>query len=325
MAPGVPASAPTDQRMRKMTATPDRLETEPLHPAFGVTIANVDLSAMLADREAGAATFARLRDAFERHSVLLLPDQTLTPEEHLAFARLWGPIEDREADTRAKGEAFAIPQVSNRRAEGGVVAPDALHSLNLQANQLWHTDSTFLPTPALANILIARTVPSEGGETELASTRAAWAAMPEDLKTELRDTVFWHRYAHSRAQISPELARLPMFSRWADRPWRAVWTNPVTGEEALYIASHAFRVEGLSDAEAATLIGDLIAFATAPAYVYTHRWRPGDVMVFDERATLHRGRPWPLQEERTLSSLCVSAGPDDGLASIRPPARVADA
>jgi len=119
------------------------------------------------------------------------------------------------------------------------------------ANQLWHTDSTFLPVPALANILAARVPSSRGGETELVSTRAAWRDLPESLKARARNAVLRHRYAHSRAKISAALAKEETFTKWPDQAWKAVWRNPVTGEEALYLASHAFAVEGLPEAEGA--------------------------------------------------------------------------
>ncbi|MEL6278572.1 MAG: TauD/TfdA family dioxygenase [Pseudomonadota bacterium] len=291
------------------------LTTRPLTARFGVEIQGVDLR----DVSAGHG-FDAIRAAFEQHSALLFRDQTFEPEHHLALAKLFGPIEDRKADERKPGEAFEIPQVSNRTEDGSVSAEMDLHTLNLKANQLWHTDGTFLPAPALANIITARVVTSSGGETELAGTRAAWADMPESLKTRARDALIWHRYSHSRARISEELAKLPMFHKWPDQQWRALWRNPVTGEDAVYVASHAFKVEGLPEAEGAQLIDELIAFCTRPEYVYTHEWRVGDVLIWDERATLHRGRPWPYAEERTLSSICVTATASDGLSAMRPQA-----
>jgi len=289
------------------------LRTRPLTPRFGIEIADIDLR-----RVTETHLYPEIRAAFERHSALLFRDQELPPEHHLRLARLFGPIEDREADEREAGQSFEIPAVSNVQDDGTVTDEMDPHTLNLKANQLWHTDSTFLPVPALANILVARVVPETGGETEIASTRAAWADMPEALKARIRAASLWHHVAHSRARISAELAKRTMFNKWPAQHWRAVWTNPVTGEEALYIASHAFRVEGMDAAAGAALIDELIEFCTRPAYVYSHRWRPGDVLIWDERATLHRGRPWPYDQPRTLSSLCVSAGAGDGVTAIRP-------
>lgn len=131
--------------------------------------------------------------------------------------------------------------------------------------------------------------------------------MPIELKSRAREAVIRHRH---------------VTLLWPDQAWRAFWPNPVSGEEALYIASHAHAVKGMSKAKGQALINELIDWATQDHYVYTHRWQPGDVLVWDERATLHRGRPWPYDEERTLTSLCVSAQDNDGLAAVRPPGAV---
>ena len=211
---------------------------------------------------------------------------------------------------------FVVPAVSNE-VEGGVADPLSLHTLDLQANMLWHTDSTFLPIPALVNILTAKVVPPSGGETELASTRVAWAEMPSGMRDALQDAVIWHRLSHSRSKISAELGAQVKMTRWPDRPWRAVWPNPVTGEESLYIASHSFAIEGMGHAEGARLIEEAIAFCTQPRFVYTHAWAPGDVLIWDERAVLHRGRPWDYTQARTLKSICCSVTEADGLDRVR--------
>lgn len=210
-----------------------------------------------------------------------------------------------------------MPQVSNVRDDGSVTDAADLHGLHLKANMLWHADSTFMPIPALANILIGRVVTQTGGATELASTRAGWADMPDRLRARIADKGLWHRYAHSRARISPELAALPMFHKWPDQLWRAVWRNPVTGADALYIASHAFAVDGMDPAKGEKLIDDLIEWVTQPQYVYSHQWRVGDVLIWDQRAVLHRGTAWNHNEPRVLSSICVSATPEDGVDAMR--------
>ncbi len=284
------------------------LRTSPLHADFGVEVHGVDL------RDIAAETgYGEIRALFESHTLLLFREQHLSDEEHLAFARLFGPLEDRE--DRPEPE---ICPVTNVNDDGTTAAEDASRTLNLKANQLWHTDSTFLPVPALANVLQARVVPSRGGETEFVSTRVGWRRLDARLREKARHAVLWHRYSHSRARIDPALAREAKFAKWRDQAWRAVWPNPVTGEEALYIASHAYAVDGMPEAEGAALIDDLIAAVTGEEAVYSHAWRPGDVLLWDERAALHRGRPWPYHEPRTLASICVTARDRDGLANVRP-------
>jgi len=282
-------------------------QTSPLHPRFGVELHDVDLS------EIDEESFPKLRDLFERHSVLFALNQTLDDAAHMRLAQMFGPIEDREADEREKGEAFKIPEVTNIRADGSLTEEMDLHTLNLKSNMLWHADSTFMPNPSLTNILIGRVVTETGGQTELTSTRAAWADMPEALKNKIKDRGFWHHYANSRAQISPELAKLPMFNKWPAQLWRAIWTNPVTGDEALYIASHAFAVNGMEASEGKALISELMRFVTQDEYVFSHTWNVGDVLIWDQRAVLHRATPWNYDEPRKLTSLCTTALPSDGL------------
>ncbi len=282
------------------------MQMTPLHPDFGVSITGIDLNAVTAN-----AGFPELRAAFEEHSLLLFPGQHLDDEAQLAFARLFGPLEDRIERPEPK-----IAPLSNRKDDGSVAGANDMKTLSLKANQLWHTDSTFLPVPALANVLQARTVTSTGGETEFVSTRAGWRRLSPAQQDRARNAFLWHRFSHSRARIDPQLALQPEITKWKDECWRAVWRNPINGAEAAYVASHAFAAEGMGRTEGAEFIDELLAAMTPPEAIYTHHWHPGDVLVWDERATLHRGRPWPYEEERTLVSICVTARDRDGLGAI---------
>ncbi|MCU9837414.1 TauD/TfdA family dioxygenase [Ruegeria sp. WL0004] len=287
------------------------MQTSALHPRFGRIVHDIDLREVTAGH-----LYPEIRALFENHSALLFPAQSITDTDHTRLGTLFGPLENRDAMAAGRDVAFQVSELSNQ-TRNGLRAQDDLHMLNLQSNMLWHTDSTFLPTPALINILTALVVPPSGGETEIASTRVAWAEMPAHLRDRLKHAVIWHRLSHSRAKLSAELARLPTMTRWPDRPWRAIWPNPVTGEEALFIASHAFAIEGLGHAESQEILEEAIAFCTRPEYVYTHRWQVGDVLIWDERATLHRGRPWDYDHERTLRSICCSVAEADGLSAVR--------
>lgn len=286
--------------------------TTPLTETFGAEVHDIDLTQIMTE-----ADFAPLRDLFDEHSTLLFRNQSLTDEAHLRIANFFGPIEDRLADERKPGEAYKVPEVSNVREDGSVSEAMDLHTLNLKSNFLWHSDSTFLPTPALVNVITARIVPSTGGATELASTRAGWADMPEELKSRIRGRGIWHRYSHSRKKISEELSKLPMFHKWPDQHWSSIWTNPANGREALYLASHAFQVDGYDEAESEALLDELTAYCTQPRFVYSHNWNVGDVLMWDQRAVMHRGTPWPYEEPRKLSSICSSAQARDGLDTIR--------
>ena len=287
------------------------LKTTPLSATFGVEVHDVQLASLTDE------TFSHVRDAFETHSALLFRNQDIDDAAHMRLAEMFGPIEDRKADERAPGQAFEVPEVSNILEDGSTADGMDLHTLNLKANMLWHADSTFLPVPALANILIGRVVTEKDGETQLASTRAAWADMPETMRQKIRGKGIWHRYAHSRAKISEELSKLPMFHKWPDQHWKSVWTNPVNGQEALYIASHAFKIDGFDQGSSATLIDDLTSFVTQSAYVYSHKWKVDDVLIWDQRAVLHRATPWDYTLPRKLSSICVSSTPSDGVDAMR--------
>ncbi|WP_171177525.1 TauD/TfdA family dioxygenase [Ruegeria sp. HKCCD8929] len=287
------------------------MHTTLLHPRFGLTVHGVDLREVTADH-----LFPEIRRMFETHSALLFPAQSITDADHVRLGELFGPLENREAMAAGRDVEFQVSDLSNQ-TQAGLRARDDLRLLDLQGNMLWHTDSTFLPIPALVNVLTALVVPPAGGETEIASTRAAWTDMPQRLKARLQDAIIWHRLSHSRSKISAKLASLPKMTRWPDRPWRAVWPNPVTGEEALFIASHAFAIEGMGHADSQALLEEAIEFCTRPDYVYSHTWQVGDVLIWDERATLHRGRPWNYDHPRTLKSICCSVTDADGLASVR--------
>ncbi len=300
-------TAPENHRMNPIE---EDVRLTPLHPQFGVEVHDVDIRDVTESNG-----YPTLREAFEEHSLLLFRNQSLDDDAHLTFGALWGPIEDRSMGRN--GPEPRMDNVTNLRADNTVAPADDLLTLNLMGNMLWHTDSTFLPVPALANILAARVLSSTGGETQLVSTRAAWAEMPARLKDRARNAVIRHRLAHSRAKISPVLAER-VRAKWPDQTWRALWKNPRTGHEALYIASHSCGIEGLPDDEGLALIDELIQFCTQPDRVYTHRWKPGDVLLWDERSTLHRGRPWPYEEQRTLASICISAQDIDGLDLVRP-------
>ena len=282
------------------------MQTTPLHPDFGVQLHDIDLK-----RASPEHLYPDIRAAFEEHSLLLIRNQTWTDADILRFGRLFGPIENR-----TDGPDF-VSAVSNVLPDGSVLEPDAQRLKDLQANMLWHTDSTFLPVPSLANIITARTVPSTGGTTELASTRAGLARLPNHLREALKG-VFRHRLTHSRSKIDPELAKADHITKWSEECWHGIWPNPANGHEAAYIASHACGIVGMEDAHAQDLIDQIITALTLPEAVYAHHWQVGDVLIWDERATLHRGMPWPYDQARTLASICVSARAQDGLDRLTP-------
>ena len=138
------------------------------------------------------------------------------------------------------------------------------------------------------------------------------------MQQQLHGMTFRHRCSHSRARINPDLAKLDLFTMWPDTAWRAVWRNPVNGTEAVHVASHAFAVSDMDEDEGQKLIDGLIERMTRPSRAHAHHWRPGDVLVWDERGATHRGAPWPSDQARRLVSCCTSHGDADVLPAIRP-------
>jgi alpha-ketoglutarate-dependent 2,4-dichlorophenoxyacetate dioxygenase len=288
------------------------MELKTLGPGFGAQVCGVGLADVAAHEEA----YAEVRAAFEEHSVLLFRGQSITDDLQVAFSRRFGPLEIAKAASRGEGTPFSI--LTNMEPDGSLVAPDHKEALRARANQLWHTDSCFKVPPALASVLSARTIPPAGGETEFASTRCAWERLSDALRTRLANAYAWHDYAHSRGKIAPHLASAREKAALPPVSWRMRWRNPANGRDALYVASHTYAIDGMAREEAQALLAELIAFATAPGQTFLHCWRPGDVIMWDNRAVLHRGRPWPDDKPRHMVRTTISATDSDGLAGMWP-------
>ena len=289
------------------------MDAIPLGPGFAAELRGVTLADVASDDTAYAAA----RAAFEQHSVLVLRNQDVTDEIQLAFSRRFGPPEVTKVGSQGTGSHFVI--LSTIGPDGKVVPPDHRLSLRNKANQLWHTDSSFKPMPALTSILSARVIPANGGETEYVSTRLAFERLDAGLQKRLENSFAWHDYAHSRSKIAADLASPEERAALPPQCWRMVWANPVNGRGALYLASHAYAVEGMEAAVGKKLIDELTAAATAPCTTYLHGWRKGDVVMWDNRATMHRGRPWPAHEARLMVRTTISATDADGVATMRMP------
>ena len=293
------------------------MDVVPLGPGFAAELRGVTLADVASDD----ASYAAVRTAFEQHSVLVFRDQEVTDELQLAFSRRFGPPEVTKVGSQGAGSHFVV--LSTIGPDGKVVPPDHLLSLRNKANQLWHTDASFKRVPALTSILSARIIPARGGETEYVSTRLAFERLDAGLRAKLENSFAWHDYAHSRGQIAPDLASPEERAALPPQCWRMVWKNLVNGRGAIYLASHAYAVEGMEPAAGKRLIDELMAAATAPGTSYVHGWRGGDVVMWDNRATMHRGRPWPAHEARHMVRTTISATAADGLETMRPPSRQA--
>ncbi|WP_407168073.1 TauD/TfdA dioxygenase family protein [Bradyrhizobium sp. ORS 111] len=289
------------------------MDVIPLEAGFGAELRGVTL----ADVASSDTAYAAVRAAFEEHSVLVFRGQEVDDEIQLAFSRRFGPPEVTKVGSMGTGSHFVI--LSTFGPDGNVVPADHRQQLRAKANQLWHTDSSFKRVPALTSILSARIIPEHGGETEFVSTRLAFERLDKDLAKRLENSFAWHSYAHSRGKVAAGLATSEEVDALPPVCWRMVWRNPVNGRGALYLASHAYGVEGM-DAEAGkALIEQLTEAATAPGVSYLHQWKQGDVVMWDNRATMHRGRPWPAHEGRLMIRTTISATDADGVPAMRLP------
>lgn len=289
------------------------MDIVPLGPGFAAELRGVTIHEVAA---AGAA-YAAVRAAFEEHSVLVFRDQDVTDEAQLAFTRRFGPLEVTKAGSVGAGSNLVVLKTLDD--DGNVVPEDHRLALENKANQLWHTDSSFKRVPALASVLSSRIVPAQGGETEYVSTRLAFERLDPALQRRLENSFAWHEYAFSRDKIAPDLAGPAERAALPPQRWRLVWQNPVNGRKALYMASHTFAIDGMERPAAQELLAELTRAATAPGASYLHSWRSGDVVMWDNRAIMHRGRPWPAREPRHMVRSTVAATAADGLDAMHAP------
>jgi alpha-ketoglutarate-dependent 2,4-dichlorophenoxyacetate dioxygenase len=277
-----------------------------LLPHLGARVEGVDLR-----HPADEPTFARIFQAFQEHSVLVFPDQRLTDEEQMRFSERFGPLERTLTATGREDRLHPnLVDLSN-------VDPD--HDDRLMGwtdrrmiyqsgNQLWHTDSSFKPVPAMASLLSGREVPPAGGETEFCSMRHAYATLPGALRRSVEGRVVVHSILFSRSTIARGLFD-PEHERGLPPVRQAlVRINPVNGRKSIYIGSHAWYVEGLPYEESRRLLEDLLAHTTRPDTVYQHRWKQWDLVMWDNRCVLHRGRPWDAARHKRVMRRTTIAG-----------------
>jgi len=294
------------------------LTTRKLHPLFGVEVVGVDV------KTADAATFEAIVAAFNEHSVLLFRGQSLTDEEQIAFSRRFGPLETtiRSIASQA-GTPSHIANLSNVDADDRLIPADDKRNVYNAGNQMWHTDSSFKKVPATASLLSGREVPAEGGETQFASMRVAYERLPADLQRFLEGKVAVHSFVYSRGLVADDLMPPDHAAQVPPVRQALVRANPVNGRKAFYVGSHACEIVGMPTVEARALLRELREAATRTELVYTHRWRVGDLVMWDNRCMLHRGRPWDGSRYRRVMHRTTVAGegptaPDEGPAEVSP-------
>jgi alpha-ketoglutarate-dependent 2,4-dichlorophenoxyacetate dioxygenase len=261
----------------------------PLHPVFAGEITGIDTTHALS-----ADDVAAIEAGMERYAVLVFRDQHLADDQQLAFSRAFGELEETRGTGISKPDEQrlhpAFADVSNIGKDNKLLERDNRRRLYGLGNMLWHSDSSFKAVPAKYSILSGRIVTSEGGNTEFADMRAAYATLDDATKSEIEDLIGEHSLIYSRAILG--FTDLTPEERATMRPvrQRLVRTHPVTGEKSLYLASHIGAIIGWPVPEARAFIRDMTEHATQRQFVYAHKWQPHDLVMWDNRVTMHRVR-----------------------------------
>jgi len=272
-------------------------------------VSGIDIARPIAPEEVAA-----IEAGMDTYAVLVFRDQTLTDEKQMAFSLNFGNLENPRGSNITKMEDRRLPvgmnDVSNLDKEHKPLARDSRqHAFNL-GNMLWHSDSSFRAVPSKYSLLSARGPAPEGADTELADMRAAYDALDEETKALVEDLVCEHSQLYSRQLLGFTDFTEEERERFKPVRQRLVRTHPVTGRKSLYLSSHAGSIVGWPVPEARAFLRDLIEAATQREYVYVHKWRVGDLVMWDNRQTMHRARPFPAHEPRDMRrTTLVGDGP----------------
>ncbi len=275
---------------------------DPKRPDFVGVASNVDL------RKADAALRTEIEKAVDKYAVLVFHDQPMTNEEQLAFSEPFGYLEPSRGTMHPEHKLRfdnRLSDISNLvYGEAKAQATDR-RWMSSMANRLWHSDSTYKPTPAKYSMLSARIVPSWGGETDFADLRAAYDALTPRKKAQIEDMVALHSIAFSRAKLGFDNFAPNEVELNKPVPQTLVRTHPGSKRKTLYLASHAGEIVGMTVPEGRMLLLDLMEHATQREFTYRHKWQVGDFVIWDNRCTLHRGRDFDMTETRDMRRTTV--------------------
>jgi alpha-ketoglutarate-dependent taurine dioxygenase len=274
-----------------------RVRIEPVDATLGAVVTGVRVAALT------DAQWREIESAFDAHAVLVFPGQHLTSDEQRAFGRRFG-----EFDSLGGGRGL-VP-ITNMARDGSILAADDPVLAILKGNEGWHTDSSYMPVSAKASMLSAHVVPTTGGETEWADMRAAYDALPADVRDRIAPLAAFHSNSYSQRKLGYGPSDGAYGFHDGDDPLRPlVKVHPSTGRAALYIGRHAYGIPGLAEHESEELLDWLVGFACRPPRIYTHTWTVGDVVVWDNRCVLHRARPFPADEPRLMKHTRIAGDP----------------
>lgn len=278
------------------------IDIRPIDPAnrafFAGEVSGIDLTRPLSNEEVAA-----IHAGMDQFGVLVFHEQRVDDESQLTFSRQLGPLEQATGDIMPPEQrrmSMDLNDISNLDVHGNVLARDDRRRLFSLGNLLWHSDSSFKDVPAKYSLLSARTIPAAGGNTEFADMRAAYDALDEETKREVRELICRHSQIYSRGMLGFEDFAEAERLKWAPVRQRLVRRHPNTGRLSLYLASHAGEIEGWPVPEARAFLRDLNEHATQRQFVYAHVWRPFDLVIWDNRVTMHRARRFNSKEVRDM-------------------------
>lgn len=275
------------------------IRIDPLGPEFVGQVTGIDLTEPLSSTNADA-----IHAGMDQYAVLVFRGQSFSDAQQLDFSQRLGPLEQSTGTSLRAQVDNRLPanfaDVSNLDRDDQPFAADDRRRLFAIGNRLWHSDSSFKVTPAKYSILHAISIPSSGGNTEFADMRAAYDALDEETKELIEDLVCEHSQMYSRQQIGFFDFTDDERERFAPVRQCMVRTHPNTGRRSIYLSSHAGAIDGWPVPEARIFLRDLIERATHPERVYSHRWETGDLVMWDNRQTMHRARPFPVNQPRDM-------------------------
>jgi alpha-ketoglutarate-dependent 2,4-dichlorophenoxyacetate dioxygenase len=273
-----------------------------LTDAFAAQIHGVDIAAGVSE-----ADFAILEQLFNDFSVLVFRAQDIDDEQQIRFSQRFGRLEKTVLTNAGGGTEIAhITNVDLQTNE--IIPPTDKRMIFNSGNEMWHSDSSFKRIPAMASLLSGREVPPHGGDTEFASQRAAYGDLSESMQRTIEPLVAMHDFAYSRGLIDPTLIGEAQKRETPPVPQAVVRANPRNGRKNFFAGAHASHVRGMPLEEGRTLLRQLTTFATQPQYVYVHRWQPKDLVMWDNRCCLHRGRSWEKAAYRRVMHRTTVAG-----------------
>ncbi len=283
--------------------------TRQIGPCFAAEVEGVDMTTPLSPDDVAA-----VHAGMDTYAVLVFHDQKIDDEQQLAFTRSLGELERAIGTSLRAPDEYRLPttfaDVSNLDKHNQVFARDDRRRLFAIGNRLWHSDSSFKVIPAKYSLLHARSIPSKGGNTEFADMRAAYDGLDDETRAEIEHLICEHSQIFSRQQLGFFDFSEEERERFKPVRQRLVRTHPSTGRKSLYLASHAGGIVGWPVPEARAFLRDLIEHATQRQFVHAHTWRVGDLVMWDNRRTMHRARPFPVHEPRDMRrTTLVGDGP----------------